>query len=194
MPAVADDDDEQAEPRALMHRVAHGLAVCGFKVSEPDDGESRRLVIISREDTNCDITVNDYGNVAWYYSPLGGRTEDPAKVTRLVMNAFGRPANNHGDWNAIQASDLPLLSITGRTLKAAGLNVCLEVYGDQTFYEVSAEIVVTNPSDPGRGAVHVDDQGGIVWEFWCQGLKDVDASAGQIVKALTGVLAEVARQ
>lgn len=177
-----------------MRLVAADLAARGFTVCEPLDDESRRLKVTGLDDMHCEVTVSDCGCIVWYYGPPAGKTAEPTLITRLVLAALERPQCHHEAEMAGRLSellpDLPVRCIVGRAVKDTGLAVSLEVYGDQTFFEVSAETLITDPADPGRGVVRVDEDGGLVWERWYPNPERTDAA--KIAEALAVLLTTAA--
>jgi len=62
----------------------------------------------------------------------------------------------------------------------------MEVYEDPDYYDVSAEVVVSNPARPERGQVSVSDDGDLTWE--CRYYDDCDAT--QIADAVAGIVTD----
>jgi hypothetical protein len=60
--------------------------------------------------------------------------------------------------------------IVGLELKARGLDVSLEVYADEHFFDAQAEIVVTSPETGDDATVHVADDGSLTWtrDYWSE--------------------------
>lgn len=96
--------------------------------------------------------------------------------------------------------------IVGLELKARGLAVELEVYEDKDYFDARAEIVVTNPASGQGAAVHVADDGSIIWTrdyraeaaaiTWepdfCGRIADPAKVASAVVETITRVMSRLA--
>jgi hypothetical protein len=187
MPKTFDDCGSLAvcdDPGKAMSAVAEKLAACGFGVRSPEWEESRRLTITSAERARCELTVEDGGSVRWDYRPSSGGGNDPAQMTGQVLRVLG--AADTGEPRPSARRGVSLKGVVGRALAARGLKVGLAVYEDPDFYDVGAEIVVTNPARPERGQVRVSDDGDITWE--CRYYDDCDAA--EIADAVVGIFTD----
>jgi len=178
--AVCDDD-----PGKAMRAVAEKLAAHGFGVRSPEWEESRRLTITNAESARCELTVEDGGSVRWDYRPRGGRATDPAEMTALVTRVLGA-IDTGGEAGTRARPGVSLKGVVGGALDARGLKVGMAVYEDPVFYDVSAEIVVTNPARPERGQVRVSDDGDVTWE--CCYYDDSDTA--EIADAVVGIFTD----
>jgi hypothetical protein len=153
----------------LMHMVAHGLSAQGFDIRYPECEDGRRLTFAGLHGVRCWVSVGDYGQVEWECFGWAADEADPWKIADLAASLLaGRSVDcPRGDDRELPAH-VPLKGIVGRQLKASGLDVCLQVYEDQNFYDVLAEIVVTNPDARDDATVRVTDDGAVTWErdFW----------------------------
>jgi hypothetical protein len=161
---------DECAPRELMRIVADHLTAHGFAVRDPVRDDCRRLAITSMRGMNCTVSVHDDGYIEWEYWPQEGHAADPdpAAITGLVMHVLTGDSGTcpHGDAHR-SLPDVPLKGVIGHELNAAGLDVGLVVYEDMVAYDVTADIVVTNPGKPGRGVVYVSDTGALAWERRC---------------------------
>jgi hypothetical protein len=171
-------------PGQAVHAVAERLAACGLAVCGPEGQESRRLTIAVAERGRCELTIEDGGSARWDYRPGSGRGTGPAELTALVLRLLG--AADTGEPRTRAHPGVSLKGMVGRALAARGLKVGLEVYQDPDYYDVSAEIVVSNPARPERGQVSVSDAGDLTWE--CHYHDDRDA--GQIADTVTGIVTD----
>jgi hypothetical protein len=175
-----------------MRAVAEKLAARGFAVRFPEWEESRRLTITSAKGACCELTVEDDGSVRWDYRPRSGGSTAPAELTGQVLRVLG--AADTGEPQPRARPGISLKGVVGRALTARGLTVGLEIYEDPHFYDVGAEIVVTNPAQPERGQVRVTDDGDVTWE--CCYYHDMDAGviAEAVVDIFTAGLGDRARK
>jgi hypothetical protein len=157
--------ERECAPGQLMRLVAGGLTAHGFEVHSPEYDDERRLTITGLKDIRCWIIVDDDGHVECEYVPQCGREADPAKVASLVMNRLASDRQEpYCTAGKPRAPGLPLMCVVGRELKAAGLDVGMNVYPDLDDYDVVAEIVVTNPGHRERGKIRISGDGAITWE------------------------------
>jgi hypothetical protein len=188
---LSDDDNASAregEPRATMHTVAGKLTALGFDAREPDQAESRRLTIINPKCSRCELSVQDDGSVMCDYWPLHGADTGPTEITRLVMTMLGAGNVSSSEPDTGVTQGLTLKGAVGRALQAQGLDVSMNVYEDQDFYDVTVEIVAANPARPERGHVRVTDDGTVTWECECDDGASGDAE--KIKEAIISVLAQ----
>jgi hypothetical protein len=151
-------------PGEVMHMVADRLTARGYDVRRPETEEGRRLTIRSGIG-RCMISVSDCGHVEWEYAlPDWGEAAPKriADVATLLLTGgsedYPRQGTGYGN------PGISLKGVAGLELKARGLDVSLEVYEDDAFYDVLAAIVVTNPGTATDAAVRVCDDGIIIWE------------------------------
>jgi hypothetical protein len=73
----------------------------------------------------------------------------------------------------------------GQALRAAGLDVDIDVCTDQDTFTVTAEIVAVNSVNPERGEIRVDDYGRVTWEC---GYDTEAVPAGTIAETAVSIL------
>jgi len=154
------------QPGGLMHMVAEGLSAQGFKITYPEFDYERCLTFVGLDGVSSSVTVSDNGRVEW---ECFGRAADPGKIADLAATLLAGRSVDCPRWDdTTLAPDVPFKGIVGRQLKASGLDVCLQVYEDQDFYDVLAEIVVTDPDARDYATVRVADDGAVTWQrdFW----------------------------
>jgi hypothetical protein len=153
-----------SEPGAAMRAVARKLTAHGFAVPEPEEPESRRLMVTNLPGTTCDVRVDDDGGVTWEYWRRVSKGADPDRLAGLVEWLLAPERSARPRRTAGRVVTAGLWGIVGRALKARGLQVDLAVCADDHELEVVADIVVTNPAHPERGRVLVGDEAGLTWE------------------------------
>jgi hypothetical protein len=146
----------------LMRLVAAGLAGRGFDVHYAEHEDGRRLTITGLPSMKCTLTVDDDGTVRWQYWPEPGHQADPGRVANLALNVLV-PDSDHSTHTTAPDGDSLRLGV-GQALRAAGLDVDIDVYTDQDTFTVTAEIVAVNPVNPERGEIRIDDSARITWE------------------------------
>jgi len=185
--AIDDCDSAAAHgggPGAAMRAVAARLAAHGFDVRGPAWAEGRCLMVTNLVGATCDVTVEDDGLVTWEYARGASEGADPDRFAGLVMRLLTGDNAGHRRGSATRHNlTAGLQSIVGRELKAKGLDVGLDIYADHASFEVIAEIVVTNPAQPGRGRVRIGGEPGMEWESGYSGraLSDPLAIADTII-------------
>jgi hypothetical protein len=154
----------RAQPGALMHLVAEGLAGNGYQAGLPGFAEGRRLSIASPA-ARCALAVEDCGSVVLDWNPVAGSAVDPldlADVASVLLTGRAGLSHWHGDGGG--RADLTLKGRVGRELQARGLQVGLEVYPDELAFEAHTAIVASAPGTGLDAAVRVSDDGRLSWE------------------------------
>jgi hypothetical protein len=152
-------------PGTLMRLVADGLTARGFGVRLPKYEDERRISV-ERWGGRCDLSLNDFGLVEWECVPWSREEPDP-KLTAdiatflLTGKADDCPAqkNSHGSHGT------SFLGNAGYELRARGFAVCLEVFEDNTLFEVWADILVKNRAAHPNALVRISEDGAISWEY-----------------------------
>jgi hypothetical protein len=140
-----------------------GLRVTGPGAANDDDGG---LLVIACHAARCALVVSDSADAELHWSPLAGDAADPHRVADLAAALLtGHPAPRHP---GTASRDITFKGIVGMDLRAAGLTVELNVYPDETCFDVTAEIAVTDPRTANSGTVYADDHGGLTWhrDYW----------------------------
>jgi hypothetical protein len=79
-----------------MRLEAAGLTGAGFDVRLPEHREERRL-LISSSDSECTLTVSDWGETELEYSPRPGEGADPMRLADMASVLLsGRPGDGSG--------------------------------------------------------------------------------------------------
>ncbi len=195
MSATSSGITQQYKPGELMRAVSAELATRGFHVREPDAKGSRRLAITNLKDVRCEIRVEDDGYIECDYGPQADRSIEAAKIMSLVtsvLDANGQSSQAIAGTHSVP--DLPLRGTVGRALTAIGLAVHMAVYEDEDFYDVTAQLVVTNPNRRECGKVWVSDDGVVNWEcdYWAESGYDVARIAAEVVTVLVRAIAAAA--
>ena len=148
----------------LARLTAASLAAAGVQVTGPDtDG---RLVIAFRA-AQCELTVSDSADAELFWTPFAAEAADPHRVADLAAALLsGQPGTRHPD--TVSSGDITFKGIVGMDLRAAGFTVELNAYTDDYYYDVTADITVTDPRAGNTGAVYVTDDGGLTWhrDYW----------------------------
>jgi hypothetical protein len=148
----------------LARLTATSLTAAGVQVTGPDtDG---RLVIASRA-AQCELTVSDSADAELFWTPFAAEAADPHRVADLAAALLsGQAGARHPD--TVSSGDLTFKGIVGMDLRAAGFKVELNAYTDDYYYDVTADITVTDPRAGNTGAVYVTDDGGLTWhrDYW----------------------------
>jgi hypothetical protein len=148
----------------LARLTAASLAAAGVQVTGPDtDG---RLVIAFRA-AQCELTVSDSADAELFWTPFAAEAADPHRVADLAAVLLsGQAGARHPD--TVSSGDLTFKGIVGMDLRAAGFTVELNAYTDDYYYDVIADITVTDPRAGNTGAVYVTDDGGLTWhrDYW----------------------------
>src|SRR5208282_4688360 len=124
----------------LARLTAASLAAAGVQVTGPDtDG---RLVIASRA-AQCELTVSDSADAELFWTPFAAEAADPHRVADLAAVLLsGQAGARHPD--TVSSGDLTFKGIVGMDLRAAGFTVELNAYTDDYYYDVTADITVTD--------------------------------------------------
>jgi hypothetical protein len=159
-----------AAPRAgeLARLTAALLADAGLSVTGPDpagDGECR--LVIARRAARCELIVSDSADAELHWTPVAAGAADPHRVADLAAALLsGQAGARHPD--AADLGDITFKGIVGMDLRAAGFTVELNAYTDDYYYDVIADITVTDPRAGSSAAVYVTDDGGLTWhrDYW----------------------------
>jgi hypothetical protein len=157
--------ERECVPGQLMRMVAGELIAHGFEVRSPEYDDERRLTITNLKDMRCWLIIEDCGYVECECVPQPSHDNDPTMLIGMVKNVLASDSEKrYHVAERPRMRNLSLKGIVGHELKAAGLDVGLDVYEDLDSYEVTAEIVVTNPGKPERGEIRISDEGAVTWE------------------------------
>lgn len=161
---------EHGQPGELIRLVADGLTVSGLDVRLTDPEGAARLDIIC-EAGQCRLSVNDWASAEWDYTPRSKDEADPALTaglaTALLTGSAGHYPHPAGGY---RREGITFKGIVGRELRARGLDVGLEVYADEDYFDAHAEIIITNPGSRDDAQVRVTDEGCLTWtrDYWGQ--------------------------
>ncbi len=151
------------KPGELARLTAARLAAAGFSVTgpDPDDPDGLRLMIWCADGPYWLVVSDDA------QAELQGDHDDPRHAADIAAALLSPAPSDARHPDAISGGRITFKGITGMDLKAKGFNVTLDVYADDYYYDVSADIAATNPHAD-AGTVYVNDQGGLTWhrDLW----------------------------
>ena len=159
-PASADHAEREG---GLARLTAASLTAAGLQVT--DAGECR--LVIARRAVQCELMVSDSADAELFWTPVAAEAADPHRVADLAAALLsGQPGTRHPD--TVSSGDITFKGIVGMDLRAAGFTVELNAYTDDYYYDVIADITVTDPRAGNTGAVYVSDDGGLTWQrdYW----------------------------
>jgi hypothetical protein len=151
----------------LLRLVADGLTDRGLNIRPPELDGSCRLAIACAG-ARCTLAVNDWGDAEWEYYPRSGHNADPKQLADLATALLTGRADDFPRLGREYAhEDITLKGIVGLELKARGLDVDLNVYQDEDYFDAHAEIQVTSPGSQ-DAKVFVSDNGCLTWmrDYW----------------------------
>jgi hypothetical protein len=154
-----------AREGGLASLTAATLTAAGLQVTGPDAG-GFRLVIASRA-VQCELMVSDSADAELFWTPVAAEAADPHRVADLAAALLsGHAGARHPD--TVSSGDISFKGIVGMDLRAGGFTVELNAYTDDYYYDVIADITVTDPRAGNSGAVFVTDDGGLTWQrdYW----------------------------
>jgi hypothetical protein len=161
---AADTTPGDMRPGKLMHLVADKLKVRGFDVHLPT-WENECRISIERWGGHWDLTVDDFGLVELDFIPWASGKADPKLAVDIATFMLTGKDQDHLCQGAENnAQGMSFKGIAGNELRAKGFNVDLEVYEDDSRFEVLTEILVTNPAIHPNASIRIGDDGGITWE------------------------------
>jgi hypothetical protein len=147
---------------ASMSAIADRLAGHGLKVTLPHRPGSHTLTITSPGHLRCTLALDDDGpGCEATIAPARGTT--PAQVAPLAAHLLGTtypdPARH-----AHLHRGTTLAGAVARDLTARGLHARMDVIEDHDSYHAFADVIITNPAEPGHGRIHLGDDGWLSWE------------------------------
>lgn len=154
-------------PGGLMRLAGAELSGNGFAVLYPEREEegARSMILTTSAGMRSLLTVMDAGTVTWDCPPAEHRAPDPRHITDVVTGILTGDHADHGHSGpTYSGDDLTLKGIVGRELRARGFYVELDVYADDEFLDVEADIVVTSSPERTDAEIRVRDDGRIWWE------------------------------
>lgn len=161
------------------------LAERGFEVDQPAGPESGRLVITGVPVGRCEIDVIDNGWMTCDYLPPAGERTRPADITQAVLRLLDVSSAGSADEPGKPCPGVALKRAVGYAARAWGLHAELQLSPDNEDLVVYADVEITNPGQPGRGTVLVNDEGSIWWEV---NVGELTGQAREFVTILTDVL------
>jgi hypothetical protein len=144
------------------------MASSGFDVSPPEHPESYRLAI-AWPGARCTLAADDWGRAEWVYWPWSGA--DPKLAADLATTLLtGRPGPYPRLGHKYGEEGITFKGLVGLELTARGLDVQLEVYTDEDFFDARAGITATATAAGADARVCVTDDGCLTWtrEHWPQ--------------------------
>jgi hypothetical protein len=161
---------ERTRPGTLLRLVIDGLAGSGLAVTAPEHDDSSE-VAIACAGAECELSVDDWGRVAWEYCPRPAGSADPQLIADLATALLaGQPGPFPRLAPACGQQGISFKAIVGLELRARGLEVALEVYEDEDYLDAHVEISVTAPGAADTAKVCVTDDGGLTWtrDYWAE--------------------------
>ena len=173
----------------LLHLVADGLTANDFDVRLPTYEGGSRLTI-KRMDAWCTLSVSDMGYVEWECPPSSTGEPDPKCAADLAtMLLTGSTGDMPYGGNAYEALGVTFKGVVAMELKSRGLDVALNVFKDEKYFEAVSEIVVTNPDSRDDATVRVTDDGHVTWA--CDYSTEATTVAGVVVATISQAMAQL---
>ena len=192
----------QSSPDTVLLRlVADGLTDRGLNVRPPERDGSCRLTIACAG-ARCTLAVNNWGDAEWEYYPRSGHDADAKQLAdAATVLLTGRTDDFPRLGRGYAHEDITLKGIVGLELKARGLDVDLNVYQDEDYFDAHAEIQVTSPGSQ-DAKVFVTDDGCLTWmrDYWdetativsepdfSEWISDPAGVAAAVVETVTGAM------
>jgi hypothetical protein len=179
-------DEAHHSAREAMHAVADGLTDQGLDILGQEWDEAHYLKATNAWGARCEATVGANGTFIWEYGAVDAPWTDPAQITAMVMTLLAADSTDDSAPSALRFPGQTLKSAVGLAARASGLHVRLtDVIADPEFLEVSADVEITNPVRPERGAVRVRGNA-LSWEcqLACQDSDATGLDAAEITEAI----------
>jgi hypothetical protein len=172
--------------------VADGLTDQGFEVRDPVMENSYFLKVTNARHAYCEIMMSKTGSVTWEYRRFDGRL-GPAQITAMVMSILGAGNDSRGGKSLAQQPGLTLKGIVGQASRERGMQAAVTILDPDDSCEVDAEVCITNPAMPSRGAVRVNDEGMVLWDCCLSqsAADDNGITLDELVKTIADALALV---
>jgi hypothetical protein len=161
---------DRARPGELMRLVADGLAGCGLGIDMSESEGGSRLEITCAAGL-CTLSVSDWGYAEWDYCPEAGGHADPKLIADLATALLtGRAGECPRLGGGYEREEITFKGVVGLELKARGLDVDLDVYQDEDYFDVRAEIVAVSRAGDDDAKVCVTDDGCLTWmrDYWAE--------------------------
>jgi hypothetical protein len=130
----------------------------------------------------CEATISADGAFAWDYRAIDGAWTDPAPITAMTLALLDACQPGSGA-APLRYPGQTFKSAVGLAARACGMSASLaRVLKSPAFLEISADVEITNPARPERGAVRVSDTA-LRWE--CRIADPGTAAAGLDVQEIT---------
>lgn len=187
------DHTAPGRPGEIVRLVMAGMTRSGFGV-QPSEHPWNDRITIDWPGTRCTLSASDQGCAELVYQPGSGPDPDLTAdlATALLTGGSGpfpRLTRDH------RHAGITFNGVVGRELKARGLNVALEVYRDDDYFDTRSEIVATGPGTADDAYVAVTGDGCLTWasEHWSDPessgwITGPAAVAGAMVEAVTQAL------
>jgi hypothetical protein len=152
------DDEAHRRARDAMHAIADGLTDHGLDILGQEWEEAHYLKANNAWGALCDATVGANGTFTWNYRVTGTPWTDPAQITAMAMILLAADTPDDTAPPPLRFPGQTLKSAVGLAARARGLQARFaDVIADPEFLEVSADVEITNPARPERGATLVRD-------------------------------------
>lgn len=159
------DVDTSQESVTAIRAMAGLLTERGFDVRRPDRAIGYCLTVANAKRARCQIDVDDNDRLGWEYISCSREAAEPSEISDVVLGILcGDSPGSDESYDHLHRG-VTLKGAVGREMQARGLDVKLNTYEDETFFEAVADIEITNPARPERGFVFVADDGIVQWEL-----------------------------
>ncbi|HEX7659037.1 MAG TPA: hypothetical protein VF444_06105 [Pseudonocardiaceae bacterium] len=182
------DQRAEAEPQhgELAHLTAECLAAAGLRLNELTTSDPNGIpFVVEYRGARCRLYIADNADVELEWAPLDADVADPLRVADHVAGLLSADPVARDPNAGNGSSRITFKGAVGRDLEARGFHVQLNIYQDETFFDVTVDIVVTQPDGDETSRVYVDDDGGFMWvaNFW-----DEDVPAQRIAQAIADTM------
>lgn len=169
-------------PGLPVHTVTEQLARHRLNVQFPDPEDNLLLKVTGTGSMHCRISLDEEDGIACEYSCEHVQKAPPREIAASVARMTGVDYTDPERYSSLHKG-VTLAGAVGRDLKARGLTVTLHVTEDNEIYTALAEIIITNPGEPGRGKVHLADDGWLYWECYADELPGGTAELASTIAA-----------
>jgi len=192
MAAVSDEDhrifvaEAHRRARDAMHAVADGLTDQGLDILGQEWDEAHYLKASNAWGALCEATIGANGTFTWDYRTADAAWTDPAQITAMAMTLLAADSPDDAAPSLLRFPGQTLKSAVGLAARARGLHARLtDIIADPEFLEVSADVEITNPARPERGAARIRDNV-LRWEckLACPGAGITGLDAAEITEAI----------
>jgi hypothetical protein len=171
-------------PEESMRAIAEGLTERGLTVRTTQFEDSRLMKVTGTGKAACRVIVAEDCYFTCEYITRRSRRTGPAGTARIVARMLGTGYTSPQQYAHLHHGATPAGAV-GREMKARGMTVTLSVTEDDEIYRVYADIVITNPAQPERGKVHLEDNSWVYWE--CYG-DEIAGGPAELARTVADIL------